>query len=99
MKKSFLQKAVDAVWYATHKQSESVDTEEAQAMQALMGELVPDFHASDGYIGGAATRPPQVITDFNGDKFFGGFGATKIFTPDYWTLRERSNKRDRDWET
>lgn len=29
----------------------------------------------------------QLLT---GDKFVGGFGATKLFTPDYWTLRKRS---------
>jgi hypothetical protein len=27
-----------------------------------------------------------------GDKFAGGFGATKVFTPDYWTLRQRSEQ-------
>ena len=27
---------------------------------------------------------------FDGDKFIGGFGATKNFTTDYWTLRARS---------
>lgn len=49
------------------------------------GELTPM-----GYIGGG--QAPQVLADFDGDKFFGGFGATKLFTPDYWTLRERSNQ-------
>ena len=34
----------------------------------------------------------QVFADFDGDKFAGGFGATKIFTEDYWTLRARSNQ-------
>ena len=58
----------------------------AEAVQAG-GELTPDFEASAGY--GSA---PSVLSDFNGDKFFGGFGATKLFTPDYWTLRERSNQ-------
>lgn len=28
--------------------------------------------------------------DWTGNKFLGGFGATKIFTKDYWTLRARS---------
>lgn len=27
---------------------------------------------------------------FDGDKFFGGFGETKVMTADYWTLRTRS---------
>ena len=25
-----------------------------------------------------------------GDKFLGGFGDTKVYAPDYWTLRARS---------
>jgi len=53
------------------------------------GELAPDFNASHGV---GSLGAPQVLADFDGDKFFGGFGATKIFTPDYWTLRERSNQ-------
>jgi len=96
VKKSLMQKAVDAVWYATHKQPEPAPLQTAQPMDAeevrLMGELLPNFEASSGYAGGVGVRPPQVLEDFNGDKFFGGFGATKIFTPDYWTLRERSNQ-------
>ena len=43
-----------------------------------------------GSIGGG--QAPQVLANFDGDKFFGGFGTTRIFTPDYWTLRERSNQ-------
>lgn len=35
---------------------------------------------------------PSVMTDFNGDKFPGGFGFTNIFTMDYWTLRQRSEQ-------
>lgn len=35
---------------------------------------------------------PSVMTDFNGDKFPGGFGLTNIFTLDYWTLRQRSEQ-------
>lgn len=50
-------------------------------------ELSPDFEASYG-----SSRAPQVLADFDGEKFLGGFGATKIFTPDYWTLRERSSQ-------
>ena len=30
------------------------------------------------------------VTDFDGDKFFGGFGATELQIVDYWTLRARS---------
>lgn len=29
---------------------------------------------------------------FDGDKFPGGFGPTKLFTADYWTLRQRSTQ-------
>jgi len=43
-------------------------------------------------ISGGYGSAPQILSDFDGDKFFGGFGATKIFTTDYWTLRERSNQ-------
>lgn len=75
--KSFLQKTVDAVWYATHEKPSNIST----------SELTADFSASSGY-----ASPPSAMTDFNGDKFFGGFGTTQIFTPDYWTLRERSNQ-------
>lgn len=32
----------------------------------------------------------SLFADFNGDKFVGGFGETKLFTLDYWSLRERS---------
>ena len=35
-------------------------------------------------------RAPAVSADFNGSKFAGGFGETKLFSMDYWSLRERS---------
>ena len=54
------------------------------------GELSPNSYKS------ASALSPTVLADFNGDKFFGGFGATQIFTPDYWTLRERSNQLFRE---
>jgi capsid protein len=40
------------------------------------------------YVGVA--RPPVTYENFAGDKFVGGFGDTKLFTTDYWTLRKRS---------
>ena len=43
---------------------------------------VNDLHAS--------TIAPFVNTNLDGDKFFGGFGATQLQTVDYWTLRARS---------
>jgi lambda family phage portal protein len=30
--------------------------------------------------------------DWTGEKFLGGFGETKLYEMDYWTLRERSNQ-------
>jgi len=33
---------------------------------------------------------PARFSTFTGDKFFRGFGATNVFTLDYWTLRARS---------
>ncbi len=45
---------------------------------------------------GGLSTPPSVLSSFNGDKFSGGFGPTQIFTPDYWTLRERSNQLFQD---
>ena len=50
-----------------------------------MGDLSPDFNASNGYVGSERAH-------FNGEKFAGGFGATQLFTADYWTLRERSSQ-------
>ena len=47
--------------------------------------LHANFEASAGY-------SPSFQSDFNGDKFAGGFGATQLFTADYWTLRERSSQ-------
>lgn len=49
---------------------------------------LPETKAITGGFGGS----PSVLTDFTGDKFFGSFGPTKLFTLDYWTLRERSNQ-------
>lgn len=52
------------------------------------GELDPDFNkmqASGGYAS-------SVSSVFDGSKFAGGFGATQLFTADYWTLRQRSSQ-------
>ena len=55
-----------------------------------------------GWFGAAPAATPSVTgsngsfvspvnsASFDGDKFYGGFGATQVFTADYWTLRERS---------
>ena len=37
-------------------------------------------------------QPPVVFSDFNGDKFPGGFGITQLYELDYWTLRQRSEQ-------
>lgn len=42
--------------------------------------------------GGGVGRAPTVLADLDGDKFAGGFGITKLFTPDYWMLRKRSEQ-------
>lgn len=39
---------------------------------------------------------PTNFTDFNGEKFPGGFGITNIFTTDYWALRVRSEQLFKD---
>jgi len=36
--------------------------------------------------------PPEMLTAFDGSKFAGGFGATKLFALDYWSLRARSEQ-------
>lgn len=39
---------------------------------------------------GVVTPPPEQTGYWGGDKYYGGFGATQIFTADYYTLRARS---------
>ena len=48
-------------------------------------DLQPDFNAY-------APIAAAVNSTFDGDKFLGGFGATQLFTADYWTLRLRSSQ-------
>ncbi len=39
---------------------------------------------------GSVVYPPAVSQDWAGDKFLGGFGETKVYELDHWTLRARS---------
>lgn len=48
-----------------------------------------DIEVTASAFGGA---PPVRQTSWGGDKFHGGFGATELFTLDYWTLRQRSSQ-------
>lgn len=45
---------------------------------------------------GVAGLAPSVYSDFDGEKFPGGFGETKLYATDYWTLRERSSQVFKD---
>lgn len=51
------------------------------------GELAPRGAYGNGY-----GQAPAVNAYHDGDKFFGGFGPTKLFSTDYWTLRKRSDQ-------
>lgn len=44
----------------------------------------------------ASGRSPAVHAYHDGEKFFGGFGPTKLFSTDYWTLRKRSDQLFRE---
>jgi lambda family phage portal protein len=55
-------------------------------------EDLPDYNLMAGLAGIA----PAYQANFDGDKFPGGFGATKLYATDYWTLRERSSQLFKD---
>lgn len=67
-----------------------VSTEDAYVIEYTpRTELTPSAASSSGF--------SQVSDEYHdGDKFFGGFGATKLFTMDYWTLRQRSDQLFRE---
>lgn len=44
-----------------------------------------DLNALSQFVGGG-------LSSYDGEKFVGGFGETKLFTLDYWTLRKRSEQ-------
>jgi capsid protein len=79
-KPSFLQRAVNSVWHATHPATADSAATEATAVD----DLKPFAYA------GSTGPAPVVNTWMDGEKFFGGFGATELQTVDYWTLRQRS---------
>lgn len=68
------------------------DKSEPTASDAI-GETLPTIDvadlptASDGFYRSVAN-----FAHFDGDKFPGGFGDTKVLLPDYWTLRNRSKQ-------
>lgn len=43
-------------------------------------------------LGGYVDESPAILKDWSGDKFYGGFGVTKLLQMDYWTLRARSGQ-------
>lgn len=59
---------------------------EAPAPQTVQTVNVSDL---DHYIPGASAMISPTVT-YNGDKFAGGYGQTKVHNIDYWTLRKRS---------
>lgn len=76
--RNLLQRAVNAVWYATHKPRDS----DVQSIDTLD----PFAYA------GQTDFSPWQSSIFDGGKFAGGFGATQLQHIDYWTLRKRSGQ-------
>jgi lambda family phage portal protein len=67
-----------------HSVAESKAKESSPAMLSV--EDLPDYsaYAGQGYVA------PAQYSNWDGEKFYGGFGATQIQWKDYWTLRQRS---------
>lgn len=61
-------------------------TSSAESSRVLSVDDLPDYSA---YAGQHGTSPAQTST-WDGEKFFGGYGATQLQFKDYWTLRARS---------
>jgi len=84
-----------AVAYAYDQVSASAHHETIKSDQAPAADLQPEItHASPSAYSGASLGSNYtfgiVNSLFTGDKFPGGFGATKNYFVDYWTLRIRS---------
>ena len=78
-KPSILQRAMNAVWGATHSDAQSP----ADGMTSV-NDLEPWNYA------GQSQFAPFENSLYDGGKFAGGFGPTQIQQVDYWTLRARS---------
>jgi capsid protein len=78
-KPSILQRAVNAVWYATHP-----DAQPSGPAYHSVDDLDPWTYAGQTQFAGFEN------SIFDGGKFAGGFGNTQIQWTDYWTLRARS---------
>lgn len=76
-KPSILQRAINAVWYATHPGADRPEV-------TSVNDLDPWSYA------GQTSFAPFDLSVFDGGKFAGGFGNTQIQYTDYWTLRARS---------
>jgi len=63
------------------------------AMPTIDIDQLPDFFYANHQ---GSRQAPANYNYFDGEKFAGGFGATTIYEPDYWTLRARSGQLFRD---
>lgn len=76
MVKNIIQRAINAVWYATHSQAPTNNITSVDDLDPFASTNRSGFQHSI----------------FDGGKFFGGFGDTQIHDVDYWTLRARSSQ-------
>ena len=53
---------------------------------------VDDLALMDDFLRPLSSISNTVLSPFDGDKFIGGFGHTKVFLADYWLLRQRSDQ-------
>lgn len=74
--------------YAEAKKWTAARELEAQAVDTVEAPMAFGHGGEGGHGGGHGFTGTH--QHFTGDKFLGGFGDTKLFTTDYWTLRKRS---------